>query len=93
MRALPTLGICGRLLVALALTMPGPVGAQEVNPPPGEQAPRTERLMRGFEPKRAQTVRIRPDAYAPADRRCGNVWTPGARGDFVTPEECQRGRW
>ena len=56
MRAWSLSGVCGRLLVALALTVPGPLGsiaggfggvaqAQDVSPPPGEQAHWTEKRV------------------------------------------------
>jgi hypothetical protein len=49
-----------------------------------------ERLTRGLEPKRMQTVRIRPNADASAHGSTGNTWTPGVTGDFWKPGEFQR---
>jgi hypothetical protein len=98
MRAWLISGVCGRLFVALVLTVPGPLGsigglgrmaqAQEAKSRPGEVAPRTEHLMRGLEPKPVQTVRIRPDGQAlqPADELPGVLWTPKAT-DFWKPGE------
>jgi hypothetical protein len=57
-------GVCGRLLVALALAVPGHLGsvagagrcaqAQEANPLSEDRA------TRGYEPRQVQTVPIRP---------------------------------
>jgi len=108
MRAWSLSDVCGRLLVALVLTVPGPLGsiagglgrmaqAQDAAPPSGEPNPvqsvpirppsgwkapegsdrvaverlfgESERLTRGLEPKRLQTIRVKPDADdAPAGR-------------------------
>jgi hypothetical protein len=102
MRAWVLSDLCGRLLVALVLTVPGPFGsiaggfggiaqAQEVKPRPGEPGPRTDRLVHGLEPKRVQTVRIRPDGQAlqPTDGLPGLLWKPRAT-DFWMPGELGR---
>ena len=108
MRAWSPQDVCSRLIVVLALMVPGPLGSiaggfggmaqaqdtapppREPNqvqsvpiwPPPGWKAPEgsdrvaverlfgeSERLTRGLEPKRMQTIRIKPDtADAPAGR-------------------------
>ena len=61
------------LLAVLALTVPGPLGsiagagrcahAQEANSPPGD-----ERVTRGLEPKRVQSITIRPPSGTAARR-------------------------
>ena len=117
MRAWSLSGVCGRLLVALALTVPGPLGsiaggfggvaqAQDVSPPPGEQAHWTE--------KRVPTVTICTSACTPRPAPVGdffsgiptsffsrpmtapNVYTPrmlcepGAVGDCWLPGDLER---
>lgn len=101
MRAWSISGVCGRLFVALVLTVPGPLGsiggpgrmaqAQEVKSRPGEVTPRTEHLMRGLEPKPVRTVRIRPGGQAlePAVDPTGPLWRPGAT-DLWMPGELGR---
>jgi hypothetical protein len=107
MRAWSPPDVWGRLVVVLALMVPGPVAsiaggfggmaqAQDAAPPPGEpnrvqsvpirrppgwKAPEgsdrvaverlfgeSERLTRGLEPKRIQTIRINPDSGVPTGR-------------------------
>jgi hypothetical protein len=95
MRAWSISGVCGRVFVALVLTVPGlvdagryaqaqdaarpsgepnPVQSVPISPPSGWKAPEgsdrvaverlfgdSERLTRGIEPKRMQTIRVKPD--------------------------------
>src|SRR5262245_39752562 len=99
MRAWVLSDVCVWLVVALVLTVSGPFGsiaggfggtaqAQEAKSRPGEPGPRTDRLVNGLEPKRVQTVRIRPDGQTlqPTDELPGLVWKPRAT-DLWMPAE------